>query len=122
MIQFIVPCVALCIFLTCITCVDSLAAAKKFRKVSLVGKGFGPKQPSLDEISDKLSNRIPDNSEECDCPCNSGKKYPDCCGPFHRKEKMPWSPIDVLRSRYTAFAVSQSLLRILDSSTRLPID
>lgn len=83
--------------------VHSLAAGKKSRKVtqSAAGKGFGPAKPS---ILDKIHNRIPENAQECDCPCASGRKYVDCCAPFHNKEKLPGSPIDVLRSRYTAFA------------------
>jgi len=89
-----------------INSVNSLATGKKGKKASVVGKGFGPKQPSLNEIVAKLPNRIPDNTEDCDCPCSSGKKYADCCSLFHRKEKLPGSPMDVLRSRYTAFAVS----------------
>lgn len=93
-----------------INVVDSLAAGKKGKKASVVGKGFGPKQPSLQEIVDKFPNRIPANAEECDCPCSSGKKYVDCCSVFHRKEKLPGSPMDVLRSRYTAFAVSDNFV------------
>ena len=89
-----------------INIVDSLATGKKGRKASIVGKGFGPKQPSLNEIVDKFPDRIPANAGDCDCPCSSGKKYADCCSLFHRKEKLPGSPMDVLRSRYTAFAVS----------------
>lgn len=98
-----------------INLVDSLATGKKGKKASVVGKGFGPKQPSLNEIVDKFSNRIPANAEECDCPCSSGKKYVDCCSLFHRKEKLPGSPMDVLRSRYTAFAVSGCYVMLLYS-------
>jgi len=98
-------------FLACtIGLADAFAAGKKGKKGSktVIGKGFGsvPTQPTLEEVVAKFPNRIPNNAEECECPCGSGKVYKNCCGPFHKKEKYPGSPIDVLRSRYTAFAVS----------------
>ena len=92
-----------------VTIVDAFAAGKKGKKGSktVVGRGFGIfKQPSLEEVVAKFPNRIPNNAGECDCPCDSKKLYRSCCGPFHNKEKLPSSPIDVLRSRYSAFAVS----------------
>jgi len=87
---------------------DAFAAGRKGKKGAVIGKGFGtvPTQPTLEEVVAKFPNRIPKNAEECECPCGSGKVYKNCCGPFHKKEKYPGSPIDVLRSRYTAFAVS----------------
>jgi hypothetical protein len=102
-----------CMLSSCLRMVDAFAAGNKGKKgnKTVVGKGFGisSKQPSLEEVVAKFPNRIPDNAEECECPCGSDKVYRRCCGPFHKKEKLPSSPIDVLRSRYSAFAVSHHL-------------
>lgn len=78
---------------------------KKGKSKTVVGRGFGvSNSPSVEEIAAKFPTRMPDNAEEVDCPCETGKKYKDCCAPFHKKEKLPASPVDVLRSRYSAFA------------------
>ena len=97
-----------CILAWTIESADAFAAGRKGKKGAVIGKGFGaiPTQPTLEEVVAKFPNRIPNNAEECECPCGSGKVYKNCCGPFHKKEKYPGSPIDVLRTRYTAFAVS----------------
>ena len=80
---------------------------KKGRSKSVVGKGFGiSKQPKLEDVVAKFHNRIPVNADECDCPCGSGSTYKACCKRFHTKEILPAQPLDVLRSRYTAFVVS----------------
>jgi SEC-C motif-containing protein len=39
------------------------------------------------------------------CPCCSGKSYEDCCKPFHKKEKFPQTAEELMRSRFSAFAV-----------------
>lgn len=39
------------------------------------------------------------------CPCNSGKPYGDCCGPYIAGEKVPPTPEALMRSRYSAYAV-----------------
>lgn len=95
---------------------DAFAAGKKNNKPkkkkgskNVVGKGFGSSAgPTLEEVVAGIPNRIPSNPLECECPCGvfPGKLYKDCCEPFHSKEKLPASPMDVLRTRYTAFAVS----------------
>jgi len=80
------------------------AGGKKGKKRTSIGKkGFGAKSPSLESIVAKFPNRIPDNAVECTCPCGSGGLYQDCCSPFHKKEKILGAPIDVLRTRFTAF-------------------
>lgn len=39
------------------------------------------------------------------CPCYSGKTYKECCENFHKKRKQP-NPIELMRSRYSAYALS----------------
>ena len=94
--------------------IEAFAAGKKNRgkgkkgSKNVVGRGFGSStQPSLEEVVAKFPNRMPPNALECECPCGTyaGKLYKDCCAPFHNKEKLPSSPLDVLRTRYTAFVV-----------------
>ena len=103
------------ILLLNLSSIDAFAAGKKNKvkgrkgSKNIVGKGFGASNPqlSVEEVVAKFPNRIPPNASECECPCGTfaGKLYRDCCEPFHSKEKLPSSPIDVLRSRYTAFVV-----------------
>ena len=39
------------------------------------------------------------------CPCCSGKSYTECCEPFHIKKKIPNSSEQLMRSRYSAYAI-----------------
>ncbi len=39
------------------------------------------------------------------CPCHSGKPYINCCKPFH-DGALPESPTLLMRSRYSAYALS----------------
>src|SRR5580704_19616031 len=39
-----------------------------------------------------------------DCPCHSGERYAACCGPFHDGTRVPATPVELMRSRYAAFA------------------
>lgn len=39
------------------------------------------------------------------CPCCSGKLYEECCEPFHSKKAFPKTAEELMRSRYTAFAI-----------------
>ncbi len=41
------------------------------------------------------------------CPCTSGKKYGECCAPFHEGAREPQEPVEVVRSRYSAFALGK---------------
>ena len=41
------------------------------------------------------------------CPCNSGKDYSACCGPYHNGEAAP-TPEALMRSRYSAFALENA--------------
>mmetsp|Transcript_1238 Transcript_1238/g.1329 ORF Transcript_1238/g.1329 Transcript_1238/m.1329 type:complete len:237 (-) Transcript_1238:62-772(-) len=92
--------------------VCAFAAGKKGngnRKGNVSGggnKGFGSspsKKPSAENIIATFKTRLPFNSDAYPCPCGTGKMYKTCCGPFHRKDILPSSPLEVLRSRYTAY-------------------
>ena len=39
------------------------------------------------------------------CPCHSGKDYNICCEPYHKQEKLPETPLILMRSRYSAYAL-----------------
>lgn len=41
------------------------------------------------------------------CPCNKNKQYQDCCEPFHLKKQRPVTPEQLMRSRYSAFALQK---------------
>jgi SEC-C motif domain protein len=41
------------------------------------------------------------------CPCHSGKLYAECCAPYHEGENPP-TPLALMRSRYSAYALSKS--------------
>ncbi|MFZ4827583.1 MAG: YchJ family protein [Phototrophicaceae bacterium] len=38
------------------------------------------------------------------CPCHSGRKYGQCCQPFHEERRKP-SPRQLMRARYAAYAL-----------------
>ena len=42
------------------------------------------------------------------CPCCSGAPYADCCGPLHTGEKPAATALQLMRSRYAAFALKQT--------------
>ena len=39
------------------------------------------------------------------CPCGSGLPYGGCCAPFHLGTALPATPVALMRSRYSAFAL-----------------
>jgi SEC-C motif-containing protein len=41
------------------------------------------------------------------CPCGSGDKYKKCCLPFH-KGKLPKTSLELMKSRYVAYIISNS--------------
>jgi len=43
-----------------------------------------------------------DNIQQC--PCGTGKSYTDCCGIFIAHQKIPSTPEELMRSRYTAYS------------------
>lgn len=42
-----------------------------------------------------------------DCYCGSQKNYQQCCGPFIEGHAQPSTPEELMRSRYTAFALKK---------------
>lgn len=40
------------------------------------------------------------------CPCHSQKDYSECCEPFHLGKALPKVPVELMRSRYSAYALS----------------
>lgn len=42
------------------------------------------------------------------CPCGSQKKYKKCCKPFHDNTTLPKTALELMKSRYCAFAVGKS--------------
>mmetsp|Transcript_16825 Transcript_16825/g.55037 ORF Transcript_16825/g.55037 Transcript_16825/m.55037 type:complete len:263 (-) Transcript_16825:105-893(-) len=38
------------------------------------------------------------------CPCGSGVSYDDCCRPYHLGTKVAETPLELLKSRFTAYA------------------
>ncbi len=45
-------------------------------------------------------------SKNSPCPCGSGKKYKFCCLLYH-KGKIAATPLELMRSRYSAYAAGQ---------------
>lgn len=41
------------------------------------------------------------------CPCHSGRKYKKCCRPYHLGQDAP-RPVDLVRARYSAYALSHA--------------
>ncbi|TCI97780.1 YchJ family protein [Aeromicrobium sp. IC_218] len=39
------------------------------------------------------------------CPCGSGRSYASCCGPVHARTRLAATPEELMRSRYSAFAL-----------------
>lgn len=54
-------------------------------------------------------------SNKSDCPCYSGELYSTCCRPYHRRIKAPATPVDLMRSRYAAYALS-NISYIIDTT------
>jgi SEC-C motif-containing protein len=77
---------------------------KKGGNAASSNKGFGAAPPSLDEVAQKFKTRLPEDPDNLPCPCGSGDVYASCCAPYHRREKLPETPLRVLQSRYSAFA------------------
>lgn len=40
------------------------------------------------------------------CPCDSGRLYQECCGPFLRDQAIPKTPEALMRARYTAYSMA----------------
>lgn len=54
------------------------------------------------------------------CPCGRGATYDRCCGPLHRRERDAATAEQLMRSRFTAYAVGDGayLLRSWAAATR----
>lgn len=39
------------------------------------------------------------------CPCGTGKPYPACCGAIHDGRRVAATAVQLMRSRYSAFAL-----------------
>ncbi len=54
------------------------------------------------------------------CKCGSGKAYSTCCEPYHLALKLPETAEQLMRSRYTAYALLNKdyLLKTWHESTR----
>jgi SEC-C motif-containing protein len=56
--------------------------------------------------------RSGDNEQMTDasrrCPCNSGLTYGECCGPLHAGERRAATAEQLMRGRYSAFAVGDT--------------
>ncbi|WP_165136221.1 YchJ family protein [Microbacterium amylolyticum] len=42
------------------------------------------------------------------CPCDLDRAYADCCGALHRGDRQAVTPVELMRSRYAAFAVGDT--------------
>ena len=47
------------------------------------------------------------------CPCGSLIKYKKCCKPFHENIKTPINALELMKSRYCAYAIEKSEYIIL---------
>ena len=54
------------------------------------------------------------------CPCGTGQDYDRCCGPLHRGERLAATAVELMRSRYAAYArdVPDHLFRSWHPRTR----
>lgn len=43
--------------------------------------------------------------EDMKCPCHSGKLYQECCAPYHSGAQLPVTSLQLMRSRYSAYAL-----------------
>lgn len=59
---------------------------------------------------------------ESPCPCQSGRSYTDCCGPLLEGVSRAETAEQLMRSRYSAFAIgnAQYLLNTLHPNQRQP--
>lgn len=44
--------------------------------------------------------------KEIDCPCTQGRLYRNCCQPYHNYTKYPNNAEQLMRSRYSAYALN----------------
>ncbi|WP_435300372.1 YchJ family protein [Timonella sp. A28] len=57
-----------------------------------------------------------------ECPCGTGRAYSQCCGKFHEGQEHPASPEELMRSRYSAFALMKvEYLRFTWAPENVPV-
>lgn len=58
------------------------------------------------------------------CYCGNGANYENCCQPLHKKQKVAQSPVELMRSRYSAFCTKDIpyLIETTDPQARGHID
>ena len=60
---------------------------------------------------------------ENQCLCGSMLSYADCCGLYHRGEKIPATAEQLMRSRFTAYAMhNEAYLKQTWETSKRPID
>ncbi|GAB2547817.1 YchJ family protein [Brachybacterium huguangmaarense] len=66
----------------------------------------------------RAAGRVPAGTDRC--PCGSGDSISACCGPFLAGERLAPTAVQLMRSRYAAYALGDAahLLRTWDPSTR----
>ncbi|MBS0349885.1 MAG: YchJ family protein [Proteobacteria bacterium] len=42
------------------------------------------------------------------CPCQSGLNFAECCSPYLTGERLPETPVALMRSRYTAYSLADA--------------
>jgi SEC-C motif-containing protein len=52
------------------------------------------------------------------CPCGTKREYMDCCGVFISHQKIPATPEELMRSRYTAY--SQNNIEYIGETMKSP--
>ncbi|MFF1378213.1 YchJ family protein [Streptomyces sp. NPDC058308] len=69
-----------------------------------------------------MSRRAARPTTPTSCPCGHPRPYEKCCGRLHRGEAAAGTPEELMRSRYSAFAVRDEgyLLRTWHPRTRPP--
>lgn len=92
----------------------ALASKKKSSRAAATArtsKGFGSAPLTFAQVVQGFKTRLPNNIEAIECPCGSlmedsttRRLYQDCCRPIHQGVRPCSRPLDVLRSRYSAFS------------------
>ena len=54
------------------------------------------------------------------CPCGSSKKYKKCCKIFHDQISLPKTALELMKSRYSAFAFANANYIILTTHEKNP--
>ena len=56
------------------------------------------------------------------CPCGSGRPYDACCAPLHRGARQAATAVELMRSRYAAYAMNETgyVLRTWHPRTQPP--